>query len=182
MRWEPNAGHIPRGFCGATSRLEDVQLVLVVAEPGNPQPDEHHAASPNEAFQSAYDFAYASFRDGRDLFHRNIRHILDLCWPGDDFDAHMRRTWITESVLCSARTEGGNVPKAIGMACRALYLEKQLELVPNAVVAALGSKAANRLAGLTIVSAFAVAPPGCNFNGARESWQAIADEVRRRAA
>jgi hypothetical protein len=27
MRWEPKRGHIPRGFCGATARPADVQLI-----------------------------------------------------------------------------------------------------------------------------------------------------------
>jgi len=38
MRWVPERGHIPRGFCGATGDLDEVDLVLVCAEPGDPHP------------------------------------------------------------------------------------------------------------------------------------------------
>lgn len=39
-KWAPETGHIPRGFLGATGALEDVELVMVFAEPGHPHPDE----------------------------------------------------------------------------------------------------------------------------------------------
>jgi uracil-DNA glycosylase len=63
-------------------------------------------------------------------------------------------------------------------ACRQRFLDRQLDLFPGAVVVALGSKATKRLRGRTFLSAFAAAPPGCNFRGARESWERIADAVR----
>lgn len=68
-------------------------------------------------------------------------------------------------------------------ACGERYHARQLQLLPNAIVAALGSKATARLrmAGITdFVEAAAVAPPGCNFAGARQSWDAIAGVVRER--
>ena len=181
MRWDPKGGHVPRGFCGATAALEYVQLVLVASEPGDPHPREQHPCGATDAFQSAYDYAYECFRSGRDLFHRNIRLILDLCWPGEDFDTQMRRAWITDSVLCSAKVEGGRVRAVVGKTCRGLYLERQLAAFPQAVVVALGTKAAKRLAGLEFIRAFAAAPPGCNFQGARKSWEFVASEVHRRA-
>jgi len=181
MRWNPQAGHVPRGFCGATGTLEEVALVLVVAEPGDPHFAEAHPAEPEAALGSTYAYAYRCFRDGKDLFHRNVRAILDLCFPGMTFDEQMRRTWLTESVLCSALKEGGSVRGAVGTACRSRYLARQLALLPNAVVAALGSKAAVRMKGLSFIAASAAAPPGCNFRGSKESWAAIATAVHARA-
>jgi hypothetical protein len=181
MRWEPGRGHVPRGFCGATGKLEAVRLVLVTAEPGNPHPAERHShRSPQETFDSAYSYAYSCFKTGTDLFHRNVRRVLDLCFPGRDFDEQLRMTWITDSVLCSAVVEGGSVRAAVTRACRDRYLGAQLNLFPDAVVAALGSKARDRMRGLPreFVEASAVAPPGCNHKGASESWQAIADCLR----
>jgi hypothetical protein len=181
MRWEPEHGHVPRGFCGATGTLEDVRLVLVTAEPGDPHPSEsHNHRSAQEAFDSAYSYAYFCLKTGRDLFQRNVRCVLDLCFPGRDFDEQLRMTWMTESVLCSAVVEGGSVRAPVARACRERYLGAQLNLFPNAVIAALGAKARDRMRGLPrpFIEAAAVAPPGCNFNGARESWQAIADCVR----
>jgi uracil-DNA glycosylase len=105
---------------------------------------------------------------------------LNMCWPGQGFDEQMRRTWITESVLCSAKKEGGHVPVRVGKECRRNYLERQLALFPSAVVAALGSKAANRLAGLDVVICGAAAPPASVRQDIRESWNAIARELRKR--
>ena len=32
--WFPSEGHVPRGFLGATRALEEVEVVMVLAEPG----------------------------------------------------------------------------------------------------------------------------------------------------
>jgi len=181
MRWKPAAGHVPRGFCGAMGELSEVDLVLVMAEPGDPHDKESHPADPEEAITSAYDYAYRCYASGKDQYHRNVRTILDLCFPGLTFDEQMRRTWMTESVLCSAAKEGGAVPKPVEAACRSRYLEGQLALFPSAVVVALGGKAAKRIKGRAYMSAFAAAPPGCNFKGARESWEAVGAAVRQRS-
>jgi hypothetical protein len=180
MRWIPKKGHVPRGFCGATSKPEDVKLVLVVAEPGDPKFDEVHPAGPPEAtLKSATDRAYYAFRDGTGLFHRNLRRVLDLCLPRMTYEDQMRATWIAESVLCSAQTEGGRVPGEVTRECRRRYLEPQLKAYPNAVIVALGGKAAKRLKGVeNVIKAFAVAPPGCNSKRAEPSWKAAADEVK----
>ena len=181
MRWNPPAGHVPRGFCGATGELSEVVLVLVTAEPGDPHDQESHPADTEAAVRSTFEYAYRCYQNGKDQYHRNIRAILDLCFPDRSFDEHMRRTWMTESVLCSATKEGASVRGPVERACRVGYLDPQLDLFPSAVVAALGGKAAKRLRGRAFISAFAAAPPGCNFRGARESWEAIARAVRARA-
>jgi uracil-DNA glycosylase len=181
MRWAPDQGHVPRGFCGATGALEEVQLVLVVAEPGDPQPVERYAAGPEACLDAAYGYAYEALRTGLDVFHRNLRRVLDLCWPATSFEEQLRRTWITESVLCSALVECGPVASGPERACRTRYLEAQLALLPHAVVVALGAKAQHRLRGLPgVLSASAVAPPGCNHPRARASWAAVAELVRQR--
>ena len=148
-----------------------------------PQPSRGYAAhsgrSPEETFVAASAYVYQCYKTGRDLFHRNIRRILVLCFPGLEFDQQMRQVWITDSVLCSAAVEGGTVPVAASRACRSRYLEAQIALLPNALVAALGQKAQHRLAGLsrTVVPAVAAAPPGCNRADALASWQAIANRL-----
>lgn len=180
MRWAPSEGHVPRGFCGALGPPDEVRLILVVAEPGDPHANEVHPASPPLAvLESAHDYAYRCFRDGKDLFHRNIRKILDLCLPGKTFDEQMQVSWITESVLCSASAEGAPVSNCAAKECGKCYLGPQLNAFRNAVVVALGKKAASRLSGRSeVICAFAAAPPGCNFAGAEESWQAAAAKVR----
>lgn len=181
MTWSPALGHIPRGFCGATGELGEVALVLVVAEPGNPYDGVSYPSDPREALHATYEHSYECHRDGRDQFHRNIRGILNQCWPSLSFEDHMRRTWITESVLCSAAKEGDAVPMRVERACRAQFLEKQLALFPEATIASLGAKARKRLAGLGVIAAGSVAPPGCNRREARESWQMIVNAVRSRS-
>lgn len=95
---------MPRGFLGAAGSLEEVELVMVFAEPGDPHEGERH-----EGMTTAYDYATFGFSTGKDLFHRNVREILSLCWPEMSFEQQMRKVWLTESVLCSARKEGGSV-------------------------------------------------------------------------
>ena len=181
MRWQPEVGHIPRGLCGATSAPSDVRLVLVVAEPGDPHVNEiyHPNSLPEEMFETVCQYAYASFGTGRDQFHRNIRAILDDCWPSMSFHEQLRRTWITESVLCSASVECGAVPSAVVRNCVERYLDRELALFPNAVVASLGGKARNRMKALQrrYIRAGSVAPPGCNQRKVREPWKAIVAAV-----
>ncbi len=180
MRWAPQLGHVPRGFCGAFGDPLHVRLVLVVAEPGDPHDSETHpAAPPATVLASTHGYAYLCFRDGKDQFHRNVRKILDLCFPDLTFDQQMHVCWITESVLCSAKSEGARVPKAVADECRRRHLEPQLREFPNAAIVALGSKAAGRMKGWNnVITAIAAAPPGCNSKGAEESWRAAAKAVR----
>lgn len=177
MRWAPELGHVPRGYLGATGAPEEVRLVLVCAEPGDPHDQESY--SPGNTLSEFNAYAYECFREGTDLFHRNIRLIMNLCFPGTSFDDQLRLTWITDSVLCSANVETGHVPTVVARECRRRYLEPQLRLFRNAVVAALGGKAQGRLKGWPdLIGAFAAAPPGCNQRRARPSWDAIATAVQ----
>lgn len=177
MRWDPTEGHVPRGFYGATGELFEVELVLIVAEPGDPHPGETHSGIP-----TAYTYAGKCLREGRDLFHRNIRHILSLCWPEASLELQLRRMWLTESVLCSAKSEGAHVPAASARACGKRYLLRQLELFPSAMVVACGRKAQHRLQMLNFgnfLCVGSVAPPEGNKPRARESWDLIPSQLAR---
>ncbi|AZT85825.1 hypothetical protein EHN06_08910 [Marinobacter sp. NP-4(2019)] len=178
MRWKPSHGHVPRGFLGAAGSLTEIELVLVFAEPGDPHDGETH-----NGLRSAYSYATYAFETGKDQFHRNVRAILDSCWPELSFEEQMKKVWMTESVLCSAKRECGSVSAAATGECGRRYLIKQLELMPHALVVALGRKAQDRLRSIGFTDylpASAVAPPGCNFSGARESWARIPVELRRK--
>lgn len=177
MRWDPENGYIPRGFLGATRTPRAVELVLVFAEPGDPHLGEEHSG-----YASAVEHSYQCMRLGQDQFHRNVRLILDLCFPNMPFDLQLERVWMTESVLCSAKVEGGAVPAIAWRACGSAFLSQQLALFPEALVVALGSKAAARLSALGVeyLKATAAAPPGCNHRGALESWHSIASALRQR--
>jgi hypothetical protein len=177
MRWDLDAGHAPRGFSGAQGELSEVELILVFAEPGDPHYREQHSG-----LESVYDYATRALRDGTDLFHRNVRKILEMCWPNMPFEQQMHKVWLTESVLCSAPKEGGRVSRSASMACGERYLLGQLALFPHALVVALGSKARNRLRAFGVtdfLSAYAAAPPGCNMPQALESWKQVPVELAR---
>jgi len=151
-------------------------LVLVAAEPGDPLPSESHVAdTPEELLAAVCDFVYRVYKDPATTFQSNMRRIIDLCWPGLSFDEQLRRVWITESVLCSAARERGSVPKAMWSQCGTVYLRRQVDLLADRPVVALGRKASDRLARLGIAhhSFGAAAPPGCNFRGVRDGWTRI---------
>lgn len=184
MRWDPAFGHVPRGFAGAFGRPEEVRLVLVTAEPGDPYGWEKYPAgpSPRHILEAACSSAFRVLETGTDAYHRNLRYILDGCFPGVTFREQFKRVWITDSVLCSAGREGGNVPVAVGRECRSRHLEAQLHMFPNAMVVALGSKAQYRLRGWPdIIPAHSVAPPGSNRKQARASWDHLIAQFRKTA-
>jgi len=174
-RWHPGSGQVPRGFVGALGTLAEVELVLLIAEPGDPLPGERHGGSTaNEFVEDTCAYTFAQLQRGTDLFHRNLRGILNSCWPGLDLRQQLHKAWISETYLCSARVEGGTVPASSWRACASDYLAPQLRLLADRVIVALGSKAQQRTTGFSgIHRAGAVAPPGCNFAGVRASWDAI---------
>lgn len=177
MRWDPPKGHIPRGFLGAAGKLSEVEMVLVFAEPGNPQPGDHLTMA------EALNHAYKSFKMGNGVFHQKARLFFDLCWPGLSFDQQMKKVWLTESVLCSAERSTGSVPVEIERECGVRYLQKQISMFPNALVVALGGKAQRRLSKIGVQNfekAHAFGLPGCYQAEALPSWIRVAKLIRMR--
>jgi hypothetical protein len=176
VRWSPQHGHVPRGFRGATGRLDEIRLVLVCAEPGDPYEDERHdGATALDKLRSAYTLSCWHLEKARDTFGLKIQEILNIAFPTLNLAEQMRRTWITESVLCSAASECAPVSPKVERACRSHFLLAQLDCLrrvrPDVRVVALGKKAQNRLRGVPGVRcASAAAPPEGNKPRARESW------------
>jgi uracil DNA glycosylase superfamily protein len=181
-RWDPPNGFVPRGFVGALGSLDQVKLVLLIAEPGNGLPGETHPFDGNvERFMNELcEYVYVQFDRRASLFHQNVRYLLDQCWPGLSLRDQLTRTWITETYLCSAPVSTAPIPTRAWQTCVATYLRAQLRLLPDALVVALGGKAQERAGRLAALSAFSPAPPGCNQRGARPSWDAIGSAVRKR--
>jgi hypothetical protein len=156
---------------------------MVVAEPGDPHPDEHYpaTATPEDYLARCTAHAFECFATGRDRYHANARAFLDLCLPGMAFAEQLCHAWITESCLCSASKECGHVPARVARCCTERYLAPQLRVFPNAVVLAFGSKVQARLRarGIAYIAAGALAPPGCNRREARQSWVAAGGQARR---
>jgi len=188
--WNPDTGHVPRGFVGALGESHEVQLVLLTAEPGDPLAGERYdGEDPAALLKSTCELAYGilsicqDVRDRNLIFHRNVRRLLDLCWPGATVAEQLRRTWIVDSYLCSAPVESGPVVRASWSACTRDYLRPQLDALPEALVVALGGKAHQRARSLGVHAsrAYSVAPPGANRKAAVGSWEAVAAEVHRRS-
>ena len=170
--WDPKCGHIPRGFLGATAKLSDVEVVMVFAEPGRPHEDESYdpGDSPARLLDRGLRHTYDCYRNGTDLFHRNVRWFLSKLYPDSIFDEQLRRAWLTEGRLCSISKETGPMRD---VTCAQQYLARQIELQPNATVVAFGRKAQHYLNRLRVehVGAHALAPPGANQRSARPSWE-----------
>ncbi len=183
-KFDPKAGHVPRGFLGATGDLNDVEAIFVLAEPGHPHHDEQYsdAAPAEQLLAEAISHTYKSYRFGTDAFHRNMRWVMDQLWPCN-FDEQLDRVWITEGRLCSIDSEIGAFNDKL---CAPTYLGRQIGLMPSAAIVLFGGKARQRvvgvreLAGRTVIEARALAPPGANHKPARPSWQAAIDAIRLR--
>ncbi len=185
-RWIPKEGHVPRGFVGALSSIEEVQVAIVVAEPGDPLPGEAYKPKRNPLDQTAR-HTYNLLTGGNAQFHQNLRYLLGLIFPKLPMDQQLRKAWVTEAYLCSAPSEGGYVRAEAEKECTERYLAKQLDLFGDIPVIALGGKAHKRTRRVmrhpqNLIEAYAVAPPGSNRKAALPSWQAAAKRARRMIA
>lgn len=182
-KWSPADGHIPRGFLGATGELSEVEVVMVLSEPGHPYPGDWH--DPDlDAFgilDSGLRQTYECFENGVDLFHRNARWFVSQLYPDLSFDDQLKLIWIAEGRLCSIDAEIGATKDKT---CAAHYLTRQLGMLPNATVVAFGNKAKYYMQGISAnwMGAYALAPPGANHKPARPSWEAVIAEVKARRA
>ena len=178
MTWAPARGHIPRGFWGALDSLEEVRLVMVLAEPGFPKDGRRQTG-----LESALAATEQCYRYKDDTGHRNVRYIVRLCFPELSFIEAMRKVWITESVLCSIPkgSPTGKLLPEVEDHCVRTFLLPQLHLFPNAIVAAMGGKAYCRMTrcGFTdVVQYSAVYKPEGNKPRARASWKKLADRMQ----
>jgi len=152
--WAPEKGLVPRGFAGANGQPKDVRLVIVTAEPGPPGDEETYRGGPNEIPEQHVRLveglltpgARLARRDAPTPFHANLRLILQYCWPGRSLQEQLKLTWLTQSVLCTLSDSASEVVlHRIAETCTERYLRRQIELLPNAFVLALGGKAKSRL-------------------------------------
>lgn len=178
----PSKGLIPRGFVGATGRLDDVEAIFVIAEPGGPMDGERYTegASPDQLMREGIAHTYRCFRSSNNPFHRNMRWILDQLWPGT-FEEQMKRVWITEGRLCSIHHTTRWFSDRI---CAPTYLDRQLQLLPHATIVLFGNKAEDRVKRGTSVMARLpikvshVAPPEGMKPKAKATWVNLINHVQ----
>jgi hypothetical protein len=93
MRWNPKAGHVPRGFCGAISTPDDVKLVLITAEPGDPHAEENHEdnRTVNGRFNSATNYVWNCYAvNGVEIFF-TATYVISLIFAGQSWKATSRK-------------------------------------------------------------------------------------------
>lgn len=185
--WDPARGLVPCAFGGATGSLDEVLLIIVTAEPGDPPDAAGYRGTPADMLRNSLRIFHEAMenggieRRGRPTpFHRNMRRILDAFWPDEPLETQLRKTWTTNAVLCPAEVSGGAHLDAVERTCASTYLARQLDLFPTAFVFALGGKARDRMraAGLRF-DAIGLHPSARKSDSEKAaSWEAAARRYR----
>ena len=164
---------------GQPARLKEVEVVMVLAEPGPPKDTkpnsekyEHSDDDPKATLERVVKFVYGCYDEAIGPPHNHVRWFLECRYGRMPFDEQLRRVWITEARLCSIRRKG-KPPMRWHTTCEAEYLHNQLRTLEHASVVAFGGKAHDSLRrlGWPAIEAIALALPGCNQSGARPSWE-----------
>ena len=142
--WKPVAGYVPRGFVGALGRLNEIEVVILLSEPGCPHPTEDYRG--RDKLEQTCEYTFGAIKRGTDRFHNRLKLLLDLLFPQLGLEDQLRKVWITQTYLCSAPTESGAVPRGAENECASRYLSKQLKLLRGRPILALGDGKAFRRA------------------------------------
>ena len=186
--WRPDVGHVPRGFLGASRSADQVELVLLLGEPGGANGSFRvHDQRINLLTQTVFD-TYRHFSDRLAPLHKHLRPWLDCVYPGDEFDEQLAKTWITETYLCSLPKADAKAPRPAEHECASRYLAKQLALFPGRPIVAFGkTKAAPRVRRLAsaapalanqLIFAHALTPRPAQLKEAQRTWEAAATAAR----
>lgn len=185
--WQPERGFVPCAFGGANGSLNDVKLVIITAEPGDPPDDANYGGTATDMLHNSLRLFTEAMqrggleREGRPTsFHRNMRQILNCFWPSESLSEQLRKTWTTNAVLCPAKVSGGPHFKRVEEACTATYLAPQLALFPGAFVFVLGNKSRDRLAAVGLRFDAVGRHPSARVSDTdkRASWLAAAEKFR----
>lgn len=152
-QWSLDIGMVPSGFGGATGELSEVKLIVITAEPGAPIVNHGYSGTPQEMVENSMKIFERSLRVGgvdrasgfNGRFHRNFRRILEYCWPEEGIDAILRKTWVTNTVLCPLPPFANSHPKQVKTTCGNSYLKQQIELFPSAFILVLGRETKARM-------------------------------------
>jgi hypothetical protein len=177
--WDPARGYVPRGYLGATGRVGEVRLVLATAEPGEPDDGEAYAGTPRAMLEAVAARSLAAFERGPRAnsapapFHRNLRKILDFCWPGDSLQDQLVKTWIAPAVLCTTPVFGMPIPRVMETTCARAYFRQTIEALGDVYIVALGAKAHARLERGGVTAAFIAQHPSARpITKPEASWAA----------
>ena len=185
--YDPSAGHVPRGFGGATGELDDVRLVVVSNGPTDPIAGESYSGSPDDDLKKILTSEYMF--DETQGIHKNLRLFLNWVFPdlGDNFIAQRRHVWTTNSLQCTF----SNKRPVIGDRRRcSKYLIATLQHFQNPAVVLAGRKAAeirheieDECTGLKIFECHSFSAPFPKGKGyAVNDWLETAQKARKHIA
>ena len=140
-KWKPECGHVPRGFVGALGRLKEIKVVILLDKPGQPFWDEEYLGKSKLAkLKQTSKFTFSAIEHEASPFQKRLKYLLNYLFPDipDQLDLQLRKTWITETYLCSIRPSKKDAPPLAKQECVDRYLAPQLELLPRRPVIALG--------------------------------------------
>jgi hypothetical protein len=182
-QWDPLRGQIPRGFKGSTGGLDEVETIMVFAEPGHPDPEKETYApnlTENEFIRQSIEYGFHSLEVGRTPFHENVRWFIEQLYPDTSIEEWSKKVWMTESRFCSIDSEIGKVSGENKSLCAKERLFPQIQLFPNATTVLFGNKSQKRAHNLipNAITAYALAPPGANHKPAKPSWLKAIDIVK----
>lgn len=183
-----NAGHRPRHIAGNITNPDDVQVILLLAEPGS-SPGEEEKHCPQSSWLD--DVTCDGLGNGgcrvryddkaKRLYEKNPRDFIQMIWPADRYVDRMKKVIITNSFWMQGHSSGGSIPvRAIDDF--SVHLKSIISSFPNAIVVASGLKAINRArrANVEVLEMGSLMPPGSNQALVRDTWRVTADIVRRK--
>ena len=124
-QWNPLQGQIPRGFKGCTGELNEVEVIMVFAEPGHPIPEnESYNAnlSADEYIRQSVEYGFYKLENGLTNFYQNVRWFFDQLYPATPIREWSKKVWMTESRLCSIDDEIGHVSGPYKSLCAEIHL------------------------------------------------------------
>ena len=143
--WNPEQGHVPRGFIGAFGSLDEVRVIILVAEPSDPHDKESYTFDDTLMTQTCK-YKFGVYRDKKYRYHRNLRILLDRIFPDATLEQQLRNAWIVDTYLRSAPKKSSSMDKRNAeRGCAERFLVKQLELFEGRPIVALGRKAQKRV-------------------------------------
>ena len=185
--WAPEEGQVPRGFVGALGSVEEVEVVILTAQPGLPLPEEsglYSQAAKEELLERTCQFTFECFRRSREKYHDGIRYLLNQVFhPNRNLEDQLQRAWITQTYLCSApKGDSSKVRSTAARECTGRYLARQLALFEGLPVIVLGREAQKRARYVAGVRNLIDAPsPNARESSAelQRRYRAAATQARR---
>ena len=174
---------------GAIGSIQDVKLVIITAEPGDPPNDANYHGTAMDMLQNSFRvFSEAMERGSLNRtrkpspFHRNMLHILEYFFSGQDLKAKLQQTWTTNAVLCTAKYSGGMHLDRVESTCANTYLVPQLALLKHTFVLVLGNKARDRLVSAGLHYDMVARHPSSrvSYTDKHNSWLSAAELFHRR--